>query len=156
MLNETGPPQFTDTTGWPESRIRAALEKTLKKIESDNTTVVARSWWKAFEDENRDRLGLVLRLAEELETRKATINDLFRCHLDSGTDNIQATLFYLDYQRLKKSHEQGKQDAAKASRPESNAECVDEADEAFIRCPDCQSLIPLNGGRCQMCENQWP
>ena len=48
---------------------------------------------------------MVLRMAEELRTRKATITEFFLSYVYSNTDNIQANLHYLDYDRLKKEHE---------------------------------------------------
>ena len=55
--------------------------------------------------ENKNRLTLVLRLAEELANRKATITEFYLAYLYSGTDNIQANLCFLDYTRLKKEEE---------------------------------------------------
>ena len=43
----------------------------------------------------------MLRLAEELMSRNADINEMFECVVESGTDNIAANLHYLDYRRLK-------------------------------------------------------
>ncbi len=70
-----------------------------------NTSGSARKWWEAFETENKERPALVLRLAEELSTRKATITEFFLAYVYSNTDNIQANLNYLDYLRLKKEEE---------------------------------------------------
>ena len=69
------------------------------------TTGAARRWWEAFEDENRHQFGLVLRLAQELAAREATISEFFISYGDSHTDNIQANLHYIDYSRLKKEEE---------------------------------------------------
>lgn len=65
------------------------------------TTAGARTWWETFEGDNRHRPALVLRLVEELLHRSATINDFYMAYLYSNTDNIQANLHYLDYQRVK-------------------------------------------------------
>ena len=74
----------------------------------DDTTGSARKWWLAFEDENATRLPLVLRLAEELMNRKATITEFFLAYVYSNTDNILANLHFLDYTRLKKEEEEKK------------------------------------------------
>ena len=58
------------------------------------------------------RNALVLRLAEELAVRKATITEFFLAYVYSNTDNIQANLHYLDYTRLKKEEEKKKKEAA--------------------------------------------
>ena len=88
------------------------LTEVKKSLEWDNTTGSARKWWEAFESENKTRTPLVLRLAEELQTRKATITEFFLAYVYSNTDNIQANLSYLDYSRLKKDEEKKKKEAA--------------------------------------------
>lgn len=100
------PPEFSDTRGWSDEAIWNAIE-TLKKnpLEWKATTGSARKWWLAFENENRQRGALILRLAEELALRKATITEFFLSYVYSNTDNIQANLHYLDYSRLKKAND---------------------------------------------------
>lgn len=63
----------------------------------------AAKWWNKFEDEFRVRPSLVLRLVEELQHRKSTINEFFLAYVYSNTDNIQANLHYLDYMKLKEA-----------------------------------------------------
>lgn len=107
------PPGITDTRGWSDEQLRTKLEEIKKTVlDWDNTTGSARKWWEAFESENKHRLALVLRLAEELQVRKATITEFFLAYVYSNTDNIQANLHYLDYTRLKKEEEKKKRDAA--------------------------------------------
>lgn len=103
---------FTNVKGWPEEQIRQKLEEVKGKLEWSNTTGSARKWWEAFETENKHRAALVLRLAEELLNRKATITEFFLAYVYSNTDNIQANLSYLDYTRLKKEEEKRKKEAA--------------------------------------------
>ena len=94
---------------WSPQQCRAEIDR-LKRAELDwdNTTGSARKWWEAFEVENKERLPLVLRLCLELVQRKATITMFFLAYVYSGTDNIQANLYYLDYMRLKKQEEEKK------------------------------------------------
>ena len=99
---------FTDTRGWSDERIRARLEVVKIGLGWGTTTGTARRWWEAFEDENRHQFGLVLRLAQELAAREATISEFFISYGDSHTDNIQANLHYIDYSRLKKEEERRK------------------------------------------------
>lgn len=106
------PPGITNTSGWSEERVRSKLEEVKKVLDWDNTTGSARKWWEAFEVENKVRMPLVLRLAEELQNRKATITEFFLAYVYSNTDNIQANLSYLDYSRLKKEEEKKKKEAA--------------------------------------------
>jgi type IV secretory pathway TraG/TraD family ATPase VirD4 len=106
------PPGITNTAGWTEQQVLSKLEEVKKNLKWDETTGSARKWWEAFENENRVRMPLVLRLAEELQVRNATITEFFLAYVYSNTDNIQANLSYLDYTRLKKEEEKKKKEAA--------------------------------------------
>ena len=68
-----------------------------KTLDWENTKGDAKKWWEAFEEENKTRIALVLKVAQEIATRKASITDFFLAYVYSNTDNIQATLAYLDY-----------------------------------------------------------
>ncbi len=114
------PPGITNTAGWTDEQVSQKLEEVRKKLDWDNTTGSARKWWEAFESENKHRLALVLRLAEELLNRTATITEFFLAYVYSNTDNIQANLSYLDYTRLKKEEEKKKREAAKAAGLETD------------------------------------
>jgi acyl carrier protein len=111
------PPGITNTAGWNDERIREKIQFVRKKLEWENTTGSARKWWEAFEIENQSRLALILRLAEELFNRKATITEFFLAYVYSNTENIQANLHYLDYTRLKKEEERRKRAAATPTSP---------------------------------------
>ena len=111
-MNNGLPPGITNTKGWTDEQVRQKLEEVKLKLDWANTTGSARKWWEAFENENLVRMPLVLRLAEELLNRKATITEFFLAYVYSNTDNIQANLCYLDYSRLKKEEEKKKRDAA--------------------------------------------
>jgi type IV secretory pathway TraG/TraD family ATPase VirD4 len=114
------PPGISNTAGWNDTQINDKLTEVKKKLDWDNTTGSARKWWEAFESENKTRMALVLRLAEELAVRNATITEFFLAYVYSNTDNIQANLCYLDYTRLKKDEEKKKREAAQASGAESS------------------------------------
>ena len=115
------PPQaatagITDTRGWSEERIRERLDAV--KIGLGCGEMPASRWWVAFERTNRQRLGLVLRLAEELAVvRKATIAEFLEAYDSSNTENIHAILYFIDYMRLKKQEEQKKKAKAERARP---------------------------------------
>jgi type IV secretory pathway TraG/TraD family ATPase VirD4 len=106
------PAGITNTAGWSTDQLTQKLTEVKKNLDWDNTTGSARKWWEAFENENKTRMPLVLRLAEELQVRKATITEFFLAYVYSNTDNIQANLSYLDYTRLKKEEEKKKKEAA--------------------------------------------
>lgn len=108
------PTGITDTAGMSDDDIRKKIETTRAKLDWTNTTGSAKKWWQTFEDENKQRPALVLRLAEELANRDATISEFFLSYVYSNTDNIQANLHYLDYSRLKKEEEKKKKDTQAA------------------------------------------
>jgi type IV secretion system protein VirD4 len=110
------PAGISNTKGWTDEQILTKLTETKKTLDWDNTTGSARKWWEAFESENKHRNALVLRLAEELANRKATITEFFLAYVYSNTDNIQANLSYLDYTRLKKEEEKKKKEAAQRAK----------------------------------------
>jgi ATP-dependent Clp protease ATP-binding subunit ClpX len=101
---------FTNTAGWSDLQIREKLKEVKSLIGWSDTAGSAKKWWEAFEGENQQRMALVLRLAEELLWRKATITEFFLAYVYSNTDNIQANLSYLDYTRLKKEEERRKRE----------------------------------------------
>ncbi len=127
------PVGITDTKGWSEEQLLDKLAEVKTQLDWDNTTGSARKWWEAFENENKPRTTLVLRLAEELQIRKATITEFFLAYVYSNTDNIQANLHYLDYTRLKKEEERKRREAAaKAAPPLSEEREAKESDDGEI------------------------
>lgn len=125
------PPGISNTKGWTDDQVLQKLAEVKKSLDWDNTTGSARKWWEAFENENKHRNALVLRLAEELQVRKATITEFFLAYVYSNTDNIQANLCYLDYTRLKKEEEKRKKEAAaKAKESQSGANAANSAGSA--------------------------
>jgi ATP-dependent Clp protease ATP-binding subunit ClpX len=97
---------LTNTVGWSEKRLKHRLEVYKREhLDWGNTAASAKKWWEAFEQENAHRLEVVFRLADELRVRKASISEFFMAFVYSNTDNIQANLHYLDYNRLKKADE---------------------------------------------------
>jgi hypothetical protein len=166
-------PGISNTKGWTEAQLKSTLEQVRTTLDWDNTTRSARKWWITFEEENKSRLVLVLRLAEELAVRKVTITEFFLAYVDSNTDNIQANLYYLDYTRLKKEEEVKKRKAAEESlekakeespkdesdfdifednAPAKSSESKSDPDElTFVRCNSCRSLVTSNSNRCRVC-----
>lgn len=58
--------------------------------------MAAQSWWEELEALNEDRVDLVLKLADELLVRGATINDFFLACSYSGREGVQENLQFLD------------------------------------------------------------
>jgi hypothetical protein len=93
---------LTDTEGWTETQLRDHLQD-IKEMQLDwnKTSDGVRRFWENYEKQSQQRTTVVVRLAEELAIRKATITEFYRALVNSNTDNIQAVLHYLDYMRLK-------------------------------------------------------
>jgi len=106
---------ISNVSGWSDDRLRDRLGHVKQRVGFDEARGSARKWWLAFEQENAHRLPLVLRLAEELLVRRATITEFFLAYCYSNTDNIQANLSYLDYSKLKKQEEEKKREATGAA-----------------------------------------
>jgi len=106
---------ITNTRGWTSDQLAELLDKVKKyslgwaKLDED-----ARRWWLEFELQNRNQLHVVVRLAEELQERKATIDELYETYGESKSTNIRANLLYLEYRRIvaaeRKDREQKKPD----------------------------------------------
>jgi len=76
-----------------------------RSLKFGRSMITAKAWWAAFEEENREKLHVVLRTAEELRMRDCGLDEFFRAHLDADTDNIHAVLLYLDYRRAREAWE---------------------------------------------------
>ena len=92
---------ITNTRGWTHDQIRERLEEVVPYLEIDAAPKPARTWWQRFVDARKAEPGVVLRVAEELKKRDATIAELFTAFVCSATNSIQGILHYLDYKRLK-------------------------------------------------------
>jgi hypothetical protein len=114
--NDT-PNWISNTSEWSDQQVESYLDQIkVDHLGWGKTEGSARKWWQAFESENKTRMRLVVRLAEELKHRKSTITAFFLAYVYSGSDNIEANLHYLDYTTLKKKEEEQKK---KKRKPES-------------------------------------
>lgn len=100
--NTAARPGISDSRDWSEEQCWNRIEQLKgEPLGWNAVTPSARTWWLRFEAENRHRPALILRLVEELQVRRASITQFFLAAVNSGTDNIQANLYYLDYLMLK-------------------------------------------------------
>ncbi len=95
----------TIVDGWTDEQIRSRLEEVKAQLNWAGADSETRQRWESFESENTSRLTVVLRVAEELANRKATVKDFFTATDHANTANIRAVLHYLDYMRLKQAGE---------------------------------------------------
>jgi len=145
------PPGITNTRDWNDERLVAKLARDKEKLDWANTTGSARKWWEAFENRNKHQWALVLRLAEELAVRRATVTEFFLAYVYSNTDNLQACLFYLDYTRLKKEEESKKKEKVKEENARRRQERREEAQELASR---LFSNTATEGGKPVLTEGQ--
>jgi len=87
------PPAATDN-GWEE--IINRLEGIKAELGWAETVGVAREWWEEFEEQNSNRLPLVIALAEEIRRKGGTIKEFFLAYLESGTESIDQNLIYME------------------------------------------------------------
>lgn len=87
-----------------ERLIRTQLENLKQEIGYSDTNGAALRWWDTFEKENAERPALILRLAEELRTRRTTISEFFVAYVYSDTDNIYNNLLFFDLARAHYPH----------------------------------------------------
>lgn len=99
------PAGVTNTYGWTDEHVRERLNEMKKAIGLADADWAARHWWERHERVNHGRLGVVLRLAEELKLRGETVAEFVRAHSAAGTDSVEASLSFLDYTRLKAEHD---------------------------------------------------
>ena len=96
---------LTAMFGQSPEQVSRRLKETKKQIGWQEVGPSARKWWEAFEELNAPKLYEVLHWAEELRTRKATIDEFYAAHLYANTDDPQAVLYFMDFQRRKKEWE---------------------------------------------------
>jgi hypothetical protein len=99
------PAGVTNTYGWSDAKIQERLDEVKRVIGLAAADRAARHWWDRHERENHGRLGVVLRLAEELKLRGATVAEFVQARSAAGTDSVEAALAFLDYTRLKAEHD---------------------------------------------------
>ncbi len=94
---------ISNTTGWSNEQIRNRLEEVKLLIQYPAASSIVRTWWDTFEGGNSKNLRLILRLAEELSVRQATLQEFYEISEKSATLNIQANLSFYDYYKLFRS-----------------------------------------------------
>lgn len=177
-LDSTLPPGISNTKGWSESQLKSKIEQLRLSLGWKDKSDSASKWWNAFEETNKTKLTLVLRVLEELVVRKATITEFYLAFIYSNIENIQGVLAYLDYSRIKKDEEQKKRKAAEEARTkdidtgtkaaasvnpiaeaasENGSKAIVNSNElSLLRCPMCRSLVPSGSSICRICGNPMP
>ncbi|MFI1395798.1 FHIPEP family type III secretion protein [Streptomyces sp. NPDC020681] len=105
VARSTEQPQITWVSrvdGWPRWRILLRLQAVLYRLDWPSASPEVRDFWRRRTHPDDSRLDRVLHLAEEIALREgASLTDYHNAWLSGGTENIQAILCFLDYQRAK-------------------------------------------------------
>lgn len=91
-----------------EAAFSGDIEKLFEQVGGKYATDPAKKWWDEFKRLNYFKKPMIRQFLQELIQRKATINEFYLANVYSGTDSIQANLYYLDYIRIKKEEERKK------------------------------------------------
>lgn len=142
---------ISNTANWTDAELRAKLREVQSRLDFESTTGQIREWWVALVDVNETRLGAVLRLAEELAVREATIREFYVCCIRSRSFNFQANLLFMDYLRLQEEERKAFEDE-QARKEQANSE--EDESSTFVMCPNCKSLHPPHG-RCRNCGHRF-
>ncbi len=84
----------------PEA-VRQLIETRKEEIGFGQATGSSRDWWIRFEEENRNKPEVILKLSDALKRRQSTVVEFFLAYVFSGVDNILANLRYLDFRRMR-------------------------------------------------------
>jgi tetratricopeptide (TPR) repeat protein len=91
---------FSDTTNWDADRVRNRLQALLARLRFDEAREAAKAWWTSLEATYQP--ATLLRLVEELDSRGATMDELFAAKTDGSTENLPAAVAYLVFTRVKR------------------------------------------------------
>lgn len=94
-------PAHRPLEGMPRSEQLRVIERLKKELAWDQTSGSARVWWESQERVLRSSLEKLAAFAEGLANRHATISEAFSVHVQAGTDDHEAILFYIDFLRAK-------------------------------------------------------
>jgi tetratricopeptide (TPR) repeat protein len=91
------PPGTSSAAGWSELRVQLRVEDFKRKIRWGAARPEARRFWSELERSHTSRR--VLRLAEALALREASVDDYLDAYVFSGSDDMHSNLCFIDYRR---------------------------------------------------------
>ena len=95
-LHHLPTPSFTSTRGWTDAQVRSRLDIVKKSIGYDSAFAHLCVWWDEFERDNARHPSLVLRVAEEIAWRGATIANFVNARSYAYGCSVEANLHFLD------------------------------------------------------------
>ncbi|MBL8729320.1 MAG: type IV secretion system DNA-binding domain-containing protein [Planctomycetes bacterium] len=99
---------FTSTSGLTTAAIALRLGNVEAKIDLGRASVSAQEYWTGLRATHRRALSHMLRLAEEIAARDATVEDYHRSLRECGSTVAEVALKYLDYTTARRRHERTK------------------------------------------------
>jgi len=93
---------FTQTNGWSDKKIWQKISEIKEASAWSSYSAEAIEWWDRFEKLNVESPRHVLRYIDEIEKRKATLDELLDAAKASQSRKMDAIVIYLDYMRLSK------------------------------------------------------
>lgn len=100
-----GSGRFTSTVGMTATQITVLLGDAEARIDLGRASLTAQEFWTGMRASNRRALGNVLRLAEEIAAREATVETYHRALRECGSMAAEVVLKYLDYTSARRRHE---------------------------------------------------
>lgn len=91
------PPAFVALDGMPPSTVAAHLRLVEDRLALHAASPPARDFWIRWRHAPGDRLAGVLRIAQELHHRGASVQDFYDAHCECGADDPEVNLRYVDY-----------------------------------------------------------
>lgn len=105
---DAGATRFTSTMGLTLTQIAVRLGDVEANIHLGRASLSAQEYWTGLRAMNRRSLAHVLRLAEEIAAREATLEDYHRALRECGSQVPEVVLKYLDYTAARRRHERSK------------------------------------------------
>jgi tetratricopeptide (TPR) repeat protein len=116
---ESARPTYSDATGLTEKQLSGRLELLLNRVGWDPANESLKTWWDTLAASMR--LDTRLRLVEELDGRRASLQQLKTAIEDGETGNLIAALAYMDFTILKGGEARLAQERAAAQNRIGNA-----------------------------------
>lgn len=101
-------PKFTATAGLSPTLVALRLGQVEARIELPHASAAAQAAWAELRHHHRRGLAPMLRLAEEIAVRDATLEDFHEAQRGAEVTETEVVLKYLDYLLVRRRHERTK------------------------------------------------
>lgn len=127
LVNWLGPTSDVDESDVPFPRgttpkqMKQRLTDARKLLGFSAATRPARKWWRALEQQNLDKLPVLLALTDRLRSSNATIQEFYEAYVRSNTESFDGVIHFMNYERIKKREAEIADEAAKRKHASSAA-----------------------------------